>query len=204
MKGVQYYLTNKAHYLSLILNKYAKYYWNIVNYISANWWNIRIGRGCKFNGKVFFYRLQDCEISIGENCEFNSRTTSNLSGLYTPCMITTAKKRTKIIIGNDCGFSGTRIRAGETITIGNNVRCGANTYIASTDAHTDDYRAGKDKPVILEDNVWLGMNVVVLKGVRIGENSLIGANSTVTKDIPANVIAAGNPCRVIRQIDPLR
>ena len=82
------------------------------------------------------------------------------------------------------------------------MRCGANTYIASTDAHSDDYRAGKDRPIVLEDNVWLGLNVVVLKGVTIGKNSLIGANSVVTKDIPANVIAVGNPCRVIKQIEP--
>ena len=50
--------------------------------------------------------------------------------------------------------------------------------------------------------MWLGYGVKVLKGVRIGKNSLIGANSVVTKDIPANVIAVGNPCRVIKQIEP--
>jgi acetyltransferase-like isoleucine patch superfamily enzyme len=47
--------------------------------------------------------------------------------------------------------------------------------------------------------VWLGINCIVLKGVTIGENSLIGANSVVTKVIPANVIAAGNPCKVIKK-----
>ena len=56
------------------------------------------------------------------------------------------------------------------------------------------------KPVTIGDNVWLGGNVVVNPGVIIGENSIIGAGSVVTKDIPANVIAAGNPCKVIREI----
>ena len=56
------------------------------------------------------------------------------------------------------------------------------------------------KPVTIGDNVWLGGNVVVNPGVTIGENSIIGAGSVVTKDIPANVIAAGNPCKVIREI----
>lgn len=180
----------------------TNWFWKAINYTSAFWWKIKIGKGCKFRGKACFYRLQDSEISIGKNCIFNSSTTSNLSGLYTPCIISTAKKNTKLTIGNNCGFSGTRIRAGETITIGNNVRCGANTYIASTDAHTDDYRAGKDRPIVIEDNVWLGLNVVVLKGVHIGKNSLIGANSVVTKDIPANVIAVGNPCRIIKYLEP--
>ena len=56
------------------------------------------------------------------------------------------------------------------------------------------------KPIHISDNVWLGGGVSVLPGVTIGENSIIGAGSVITKDIPANVIAAGNPCRVIRVI----
>ena len=83
---------------------------------------------------------------------------------------------------------------------GRNVRCGANTLITDSDWHSDDPRTGSDKPVHICDNVWLGYGVKVLKGVHIGENSLIGACSVVTRDIPANVIAAGNPCKVIRQI----
>ena len=57
------------------------------------------------------------------------------------------------------------------------------------------------KPVTIGDNVWLGGNVVVNPGVTIGENSIIGSGSVVTKDIPANVIAAGNPCKIIREIN---
>lgn len=201
MDKIAYYWQNRAHYSVLILKRFTGMFWRIVNYISANWWDVKIGRGCKFQGKVCFYRLQNSEIFIGDNCIFSSKKTSNLSGVFSPCIISTAKKGAKIIIGDNCGFSGTRIRAGADVIIGNNVRCGANTYIASTDAHSDDYRAGKDRPVVLEDNVWLGLNVVVLKGVTIGKNTLIGANSVVTKDIPANVIAAGNPCRVIKQIE---
>ena len=200
MNKISYYYKNRAHYTNLVIKKITKHIWKAINLTSAWWWNVKIGKGSIFFGKVFFYRLQDCKIKIGNNCEFISSTTSNLSGLYTPCMITTAKKGTSITIGDNCGFSGTRIRAGETITIGNNVRCGANTYIASTDVHTEDLRAGRDKPIVIEDNVWLGLNVIVLKGVRIGENSVIGANSVVTKDIPANVVAAGTPCKVIREL----
>lgn len=56
------------------------------------------------------------------------------------------------------------------------------------------------KPITVGDNVWIGANVTVLPGVTIGEGSVIGAKSVVTKDIPANVLAMGNPCRVIRAI----
>ena len=55
-------------------------------------------------------------------------------------------------------------------------------------------------PITVGDNVWIGANVSVLPGVSIGDNSVIGAGSVVTRSIPANVLAAGNPCRVIREI----
>ena len=78
---------------------------------------------------------------------------------------------------------------------------GANVTIMDSDQHTYDPRAGKDKPVRIEDNVWIGGGVTILKGVTIGRNSLIGAGSMVVKSIPENVIAAGNPCKVIRLLD---
>lgn len=202
MSKVRYYWENRAHYTNIIIKKIKYFFWNIINYTSANWWGVTIGKGCRFMGKLHFERLQESSITIGSNCIFNSTPTSNRVGLYAPCIISTAKKGAKITIGKGCGFSGTRIWSAQSIILGNNVRCGANTYITDSDAHSDDYRAGKDKPVVIEDNVWLGLNVVVLKGVHIGKNSLIGANSLVTKDIPANVIAAGNPCKVIKQIEP--
>lgn len=56
------------------------------------------------------------------------------------------------------------------------------------------------KPVVIGSNVWIGGNVIINPGVRIGDNVIIGSGSVVTKCIPSNVIAAGNPCRVIREI----
>lgn len=82
------------------------------------------------------------------------------------------------------------------------MRCGANTLITDGDWHQDDPRSGELRPVNIGDNVWLGVNVTVLKGVTIGENTVMGAGSLVVKDIPANVIAAGNPCKVIKFIEP--
>ena len=60
---------------------------------------------------------------------------------------------------------------------------------------------GKGGPVVIGDNAWIGQRAMVCKGVTIGENSIIGAGSIVTKDIPANVIAAGNPAVVVRDLD---
>ena len=56
-------------------------------------------------------------------------------------------------------------------------------------------------PVNIGNNVWIGAGAIILPGVSIGDNSVIGAGSVVTKDIPANVVAVGNPCKVLREID---
>lgn len=89
------------------------------------------------------------------------------------------------------------------ITIGRNVLIGPNVTLCTTGhpihpAHRQD--GMYSFPITIGDNVWLGGNVTVLPGVTIGENSVIGAGSVVTKDIPANVVAVGVPCRVLRGI----
>lgn len=189
-----------AHYLNTVYTKVIQIFWSWFNYISAKLWKIEISRACIFRGKTIFRTLPNSTIKIGKRCIFNSSHRSNLIGIYSPCMISTIQRDAQIIIGNDCGFSGTVIAAALSIKLGNHVRCGANTLITDSDWHTDDYRVGLDKEVIIEDNVWLGYGVKVLKGVHIGKNSVIGAGSIVTKNIPANVIAAGNPCTVIKKI----
>jgi acetyltransferase-like isoleucine patch superfamily enzyme len=125
---------------------------------------------------------------------------SNLIGVNRPCIIATLAPGAEIEVGPGCGLSGTVISAAQRITLGEDVRCGANTFITDTDWHTNDPRVGPDAPVIIEDNVWLGVNVTVLKGVNIGKNTVVGAGSLVTKSLPENVVAAGMPARVIREL----
>jgi acetyltransferase-like isoleucine patch superfamily enzyme len=73
--------------------------------------------------------------------------------------------------------------------------------ITDTDWHMDDPRTGPDAPVTIEENVWLGANVTVLKGVTIGENTLVATGSLVTRSLPPNVVAGGMPAKVLKQID---
>lgn len=91
-----------------------------------------------------------------------------------------------------------------TVKIGNNVMLGPNVTITATGHPIDpDVRrpgAQFSYPVVIEDDVWVGGCVVIMPGVTIGRNSVIGAGSVVTRDIPANVVAVGNPCRVLRPI----
>lgn len=163
--------------------------------------DISIGRNVYFCGFPIILRKLGSKISIGKNCKFASVSWANLIGINHRCMISTSSKSSELRIGNNCGFSGVTIWCFDKITIGNNVRVGANVTIMDGDAHQDDPRAGKNCPIKIEDNVWIGANAIVLKGVTIGRNSLIGAGSVVAKDIPENVVAAGNPCRVIKSLD---
>lgn len=90
------------------------------------------------------------------------------------------------------------------IYIGNHVMIAPNVTITATGhpVHPELRKNGTQFsiPVRIEDDVWIGANVVILPGVTIGKNSVIGAGSVVTKNIPENVVAVGNPCRVLREI----
>lgn len=90
------------------------------------------------------------------------------------------------------------------VTIGKNVQMAPNVsiYTAGHPIHPDTRNTGYEYgiPITIGDNVWIGGNVVILPGVKIGDNVVIGAGSVVTKDIPENVIAMGNPCKIVREI----
>lgn len=90
------------------------------------------------------------------------------------------------------------------VTIGKNVMCAPNVaiYTAGHPIDPDVRNSGLEygKPITIGDNVWIGGNTVILPGVTIGNNVVIGAGSVVTKDIPDNAVACGNPCRVMRSI----
>lgn len=183
------------------------FYWSLNSFFCTlsmrcrmNFVGVIYGSKLSFYGLTKFKKANSATLKIGSNCSFRSKHTSNLIGINRPCIISALQPKAVLKIGNNCGFSGTVIGCFSQITLGSNVRCGANTLITDSDWHLDDPRAGLPKPILIEDNVWLGVNVTVMKGVTIGQNSVIGAGSVVTKNIPANVVAAGNPCVVVKQL----
>lgn len=93
---------------------------------------------------------------------------------------------------------------GAPVTIGKHCFIGPNCgmYTANHPLNVEERNQGLElaQPITVGDNVWIGADVTILPGVTIGEGSVIGAKSLVNKDIPANVIAVGNPCRVVREI----
>lgn len=111
----------------------------------------------------------------------------------------------EIVIGSYCVLSsGARIRSASSIRIGDNTMIAERCLITDADWHDAYHRIfpGKKAPVRIGNNVWIGDSVTITKGVTIGDNSIIGAASVVTRDVPANSIAAGNPARVVGELDP--
>ncbi|EPD0965181.1 sugar O-acetyltransferase [Vibrio vulnificus] len=135
--------------------------------------------------------LRDLLANVGENCYIEPPLRANW-GKHTH-------------LGNNVYANFNLTLVDDThIYIGNSVMIAPNVTIATAGHPIDPELRRKvaqfNIPVHIKDNVWIGANSVVLPGVTIGENSVIGAGSVVTKDIPANVVAVGNPCRVLRPI----
>ena len=122
-------------------------------------------------------------------------------------MVQARSPESEIIIGERNAFSNNvAIVANERITVGNDCQIGDLVAIYDCDFHeinpaTRNRSAGPTGPVSIGNNVWLGSRVMVLKGVSIGDNSVVAAMSVVTKSIPANCVVAGIPAKVIRSIE---
>lgn len=145
--------------------------------------------------------------SMGSNLIFRNNCRSNLVGITKPCSLS-IEENAKLLIGNNVGLSGTTIYCAVSITIGNFVNFGGNVCVWDTDFHPIDFiqrrnhqiEAINSSPIIIEDDVFIGANAVVLKGVTIGARSIIGANSVVSRNIPQDEIWAGNPAKFVKSI----
>ncbi|WP_183560812.1 DapH/DapD/GlmU-related protein [Mucilaginibacter sp. SP1R1] len=125
----------------------------------------------------------------------------------TYCYIEARQPESSITIGSGVYLNNNAclISEGEGIVLGSNVLVGPNFTVFDSDFHAIDPSkrlngVPKTALVKIDDNVFIGANVTILKGVNIGENSVIASNSLVSKSIPPNVIAGGNPCKVLKEI----
>ena len=169
---------------------------------------VHISKGLKVAGFIKVDVTRRGIFKIGKNLHLNSGFNHNVIGRQQKCIFWVEGT---LIIGDNVGMSSTAIICNDKILIGNNVMIGGNTVIYDTDFHSIDpeIRLNKNldkkyalkKPVIIEDNVFIGAHSTILKGVTIGKNSLIGACSVVSKSIPPNEIWAGNPAIFIKRID---
>jgi acetyltransferase-like isoleucine patch superfamily enzyme len=169
--------------------------------------NIPWNTGWTIYGMPIIQKHRGSQMCFGHGLSLRSTVTSNPLGPNHPVILCTWKPDSVLEVGKNFAMTGGSICAAEKVVIGNNVVVGANCTIVDTDFHPLDpeYRSQHPQesttaPIIIEDDVFIGMNCLVLKGVTIGHGSVIGAGSVVTKDIPPGVIVGGNPARIIREI----
>lgn len=170
---------------------------------------VLVGPSTSFIGMPIVSKAPESTIEIGERCSIISAASETALGVNHSVIIRALRPRAQITIGDDVGISGAVICAAISVQIGERCLIGANVTIFDTDFHSlaalnrrynknpQDIRAC---PVRIGNNVFIGTGSIITKGVSVGDNSIIGAGSVVVNDVPANVVAAGNPARVIREI----
>jgi acetyltransferase-like isoleucine patch superfamily enzyme len=165
------------------------------------------GKNLRVYGYPFILPFRRGQIVLGSNVVLRSAKMSNPVGLNHRCMIRTITPEARVTVGDEVSMSGTTLLARKGIVIGRGVMIGANCTIVDSDLHPLDaaQRAAREtgeirsEPVVIEDGVFLGMGVMVLKGVRIGRNTVVGAGAVVSGSLPPDTVAAGNPARVIKK-----
>lgn len=161
-----------------------------------------------FYGKPKLRIGQNTKLLIGNDFICRSgRDTKLDNGAYSTIVLMDGATLT---IGNYSGITNTIIVSKQCVSIGNHVNIGNGTIIMDNDLHSTDWETRSDrsadtmhcisKPVTIEDHVFVGARCIILKGVTIGEKSIVAAGSVVTKDIPKGEVWGGNPARFIKRI----
>lgn len=188
-----------VRFFSLIIQNYMKYIKN-VTFKS----NILVIKGFPMIKNKGLFTIED-------NVKINSKYSVNPIGgnLFSTFII---DKNAVLLIKRGTRISNSTIYCKKEIIIGENVFIGGDTKIYDTDFHSLKLEERikpfdsdiKSKSINIENGVFIGASCIILKGVTIGENSIIGAGSVVTKNIPKNEIWAGNPAKFIRKIDNVK
>lgn len=187
--------------------------WWRYNRIILKLQHVSFGKGCVINGHIYLDVKKSSRVNIGDYFCFTSGDSINpictnvRGGLY-------VAENAILKIGDHVRCSSTILWSKKYIKIGSYVSIGGGTLITDSDAHSLNYEDRRnndtdqnhrvDKEIEIGNDCLIGARCIILKGVHIGSRTIIGAGSVVTKDIPADCIAAGNPAKVIRMLNNKR
>ena len=196
--------------LKRFISIYTNRFYIVWNRMKFKMYSVKYGKNLKVYNKIYMRFGEGARVDIGDNFVFLSGDNLNALARNLRGCITLSPNAT-LKIGNNVGISSSSLRVNQSITFGNNIRVGGDCIFIDSNSHSLNYMDrrnpmtdGANKinlPIVIEDDVLIGARCVILKGVTIGARSIIGAGSVVTKSIPPDCIAAGNPAKVIKQIN---
>jgi len=185
------------------LTRLNRFFSTLRSRLSLAWQGAEVGPGFRTSGPCHFKLRQAGSIRMGRNVTWEAYFRRVRVGLSGPVILETLGDGV-IEVGNDSGGSAVVLSARTRIQIGNHVRLGGNVRIFDHDFHShdpekrrgaEDFGNVKTAPVIIGDDVYIGTNALILKGVTLGDRAIIGAGAVVTRDVPAGEIWVGNPAR---------
>lgn len=197
-------------YMRLFFTKLRNaFYWRF-NKIKFTLSNIEYGKNLIIKGSMYLNINPNSQAIIGDNCTIKSGDNYNPISRNIKSSITLEEKAI-LQIGNNVGLSSICLWAHHSIKIGNNVNIGADTIIMDSDAHSLNYihrqninidlQHKNNKEIIIGNDVLIGMRTIILKGVKIGDRSIVGSGSVVARDVPPDTIVGGNPAKFIKNLD---
>lgn len=186
----------KGTLLSKIIKKIEEIRTHLKTIYYRNKNNIILGKGTSVFYKSII--LGDGNFDIGNNVRIGRSHRGYHAGMPFHTYLVTSEKKARIKIGDNTRINSAAIHAYENITIGNNCVIASGVHIIDSNGHelfSNNRTIGMDKPkpIIIGNNVWIGLNVVILKGTTIGDNSVISAGSIVKGFFPENSLIQGNP-----------
>jgi acetyltransferase-like isoleucine patch superfamily enzyme len=188
----------------------STFFWTLQTKLLLRFLGCSYGRNLRVDGRVIIRVARRSAIRFGQNVAINSRTGSNLVGRTNPTILH-CMGNGQITFGDNSGCSFAVLSSKSSIRIGKHVKIGGNARIYDHDFHPVDHLArrdpqqdrtqGKSAPTVIGDDVLIGANAIILKGVAVGDRSIVGAGAVVSlKDIPPDSLVAGNPARIVRSL----
>ena len=195
------------------VHKYPRFLMDVyVNLMLQRIWRFQgfvLCNSISWKGKPILSKVNGSSITIGEGCMICSRSSETALGVNHPVILRTLRPNAKLHIGSGVRMSGTTVCVAECVTIGDRCVIGSNVTITDTDFHSldpicrsskNDDQFTRHSPVLIGNDVFIGCNSMILKGIRIGNGAVIGAGSIVTRSVPERVVFAGNPAHHITEV----
>lgn len=165
--------------------------------------------GLVLSGYTVVRPIERGVIRLGRGVKLYSRRRANPMQLNSPCTLWLSKPGATIHIGNDSAMSGAVICAATSVEIGQRVMIGANARLTDTDFHPVSAQARREhptrdavtRPISIGDDVWIGMDAIILPGTQLGNGCVVSAGAVVSGVFPPHTVLAGNPARAVKKLE---